>query len=139
MSEINPKQTHLDMEDTLIIYNLISNKYNIKKLDTKFIIYCVLLINIQVESFNMLFEGDDMCSELSYYDNSEFKNNENDLLKIANMVKVLHPFLEELKKEIKENRQMNAEEIFKKHMESIQEYAIKNNVLLLYKPLNVDL
>ena len=139
MSEINPQQTHLDMEDTLIIYNLISNKYNIKKLDTKFIIYCVLLINIQVESFNMLFEGDDMCSELSYYDNSEFKNNENDLLKIANMVKVLHPFLEELKKEIKENRQMNAEEIFKKHMESIQEYAIKNNVLLLYKPLNVDL
>ena len=136
MSEI---QTHLDMEDTIIIYNLISNKYNIKELDTKFIIYCVLLINIQVESFNMLFEGDDMCSELSYYDNSEFKNNENDLLKIANMVKVLHPFLEELKKEIKENRQLNEEEIFKKHMESIQEYAIKNNVLLLYKPLNVDL
>ena len=137
MSEIS--ETHLDMEDTLIIYNLISNKYNIKELDTKFIIYCVLLINIQVESFNMLFEGDDMCSELSYYDNSEFKNNENDLLKIANMVKVLHPFLEELKKEIKENRQLNAEEIFKKHMESIREYAIKNNVLLLYKPLNVDL
>ena len=137
MSEIS--ETHLDMEDTLIIYNLISNKYNIKELDTKFIIYCVLLINIQVESFNMLFEGDDMCSELSYYDNSEFKNNENDLLKIANMVKVLHPFLEELKKEIKENRQLNEEEIFKKHMESIQEYAIKNNVLLLYKPLNVDL
>ena len=136
MSEI---QTHLDIEDTLIICNLISNKYIIKDLETKFIIYCILLINIQVESFNMLFEGDDMCSELSYYDNSEFKNNENDLLKIANMVKVLHPFLEELKKEIKENRQLNEEEIFKKHMESIQEYAIKNNVLLLYKPLNVDL
>ena len=120
-------------------FNLADFSTSVIIIDTKFIIYCVLLINIQVESFNMLFEGDDMCSELSYYDNSEFKNNENDLLKIANMVKVLHPFLEELKKEIKENRQLNEEEIFKKHMESIQEYAIKNNVLLLYKPLNVDL
>ena len=134
MSEI---QTHLDIEDTLIICNLISNKYNIKDLETKFIIYCILLINIQVESFNMLFEGVDMCSELSYYDNSEFKNNENDLLKIGNMVKVLHPFLKELKKEIKENRQMNTEEVLKKHRESIQEYAIKNNVLLFYNPLTV--
>jgi hypothetical protein len=132
-------QTHLDIEDTLIIYNLISNKYDIKELKTNFIIYCILLINIQVESFNMLFEGDDMCSELSYYDDSEFKNNENDLLKIGNMVKILHPFLNELRNEIKENRQMNAEEILKKHRESIQDYAIKNNVLLLYKPLNLDL
>ena len=97
-----------------------------------------MLINIQVESFNMLFEGDDMCSELSYYDDSEFKNNENDLLKIGNMVKILHPFLNELRNEIKENRQMNTEEILKKHRESIQDYAIKNNVLLLYKPLNLD-
>ena len=134
MSEI---QTQLDIEDTLIISNLISNKYNIKELDTKFIIYCILLINIQMESFNMLFEGDDMCSELTYYDNSEFKNNENDLLKIGNMVKVLHPFFEELKKEIKENRQMNKEEVLKKHKESIQEYATKNNILLSYKPLTV--
>ena len=137
MSEINQIQTHLDIEDTLIIYNLISNKYNIKELETKFIIYCLLLINIQMESFNLLFDGDDMCSELSYYDNSEFKNNENDLLKIANMVKVLHPFLEELKKEIKENRQLNEEDVLKKHKESIQEYAIKNNVLLSYNPLTV--
>ena len=137
MSEIQI-QTHLDIEDTLIIYNLISNKYDIKELKTNFIIYCILLINIQVESFNMLFEGDDMCSELSYYDDSEFKNNENDLLKIGNMVKILHPFLNELRNEIKENRQMNTEEIFKKHRESIQDYAIKNNVLLLYKPLNLD-
>jgi len=137
MSEIQI-QTHLDIEDTLIIYNLISNKYDIKELKTNFIIYCILLINIQVESFNMLFEGDDMCSELSYYDDSEFKNNENDLLKIGNMVKILHPFLNELRNEIKENRQMNTEEILKKHRESIQDYAIKNNVLLLYKPLNLD-
>ena len=132
MSEI---QTHLDMEDTIIIYNLISNKYNIKELDTKFIIYCILLINIQLEAFNMLFEGDDMCSELSYYDNSEFKNNENDLLQISNTAKVLHPFLKELKKEIKENRQMNEEEVLKKHKESIKEYAIKNKVSLSYQPL----
>jgi hypothetical protein len=131
------KQTHLDIEDTLIIFNLTSNKYNIKELDTNFIIYCILIINIQIESFNMIFEGDDMCSELSYYDNSEFKNNENDLLKIANMVKVLHPFLNELKKEIKENRQLNKEEVLKKHRESIQEYSIKNNVALFYKPLKV--
>ena len=134
MSEI---QTHLDIEDTLIICNLISNKYIIKDLDTKFIIYCILLINIQLEAFNMLFEGDDMCSELSYYDNNEFKNNENDLLQISNTAKVLHPFLKELKKEIKENRQMNTEEVLKKHRESIQEYAIKNNVLLFYNPLTV--
>ena len=53
------------------------------------------------------------------------------------MVKVLHPFLKELKKEIKENRQMNTEEVLKKHRESIQEYAIKNNVLLFYNPLTV--
>ena len=38
MSEINQIQTHLDIEDTLIIYNLISNKYKIKELETKFII-----------------------------------------------------------------------------------------------------
>ena len=132
MSEI---QTQLDIEDTLIIYNLMSNKYKIKELETNFIIYCILLINIQIESFNMLFEGDNMCSELSYYDNKEFKNNENDLLQISNTVKVLHPFLEELKKEIKENRQMNEEEILKKHKESIQEYAIKNKVSLSYQPL----
>jgi hypothetical protein len=137
MSEINQIQTHLDIEDTLIIYNLISNKYNIKELETKFIIYCLLLINIQMESFNLLFDGDDMCSELSYYDNKEFKNNENDLLQISNTVKVLHPFLEELKKEIKENRQLNEEDVLKKHKESIQEYAIKNNVLLSYNPLTV--
>ena len=125
MSEI---QTHLDMEDTLIIFNLTSNKYNIKELDTKFIIYCMLIINIQIESFNILFEGDDMCSELSYYDNIEFKNNENDLLQISHTVKVLHPFLKELKKEITENRQTNEEEVLKKNKECIQEYAIKNKI-----------
>jgi hypothetical protein len=53
------------------------------------------------------------------------------------MVKVLHPFLNELKKEIKENRQLNKEEVLKKHRESIQEYSIKNNVALFYKPLKV--
>lgn len=111
--------------DHEIIHNLIENKYDIKQLETKFIIYCMLVIFIQIDIFERIFNGDDI-TKISYYNENEFKNNENDLLQIGKTVKILYPILCNLKIEINENRKINLEIIQPIYHECLEEYKIKN-------------
>ena len=77
------------ISDDEIINNLLACKYDIKQLETKFIIYCINLICIQIQTFEMMFNGNDMKEVVSYTNGNQFKNNENDLLEIGYTAKLL--------------------------------------------------
>ena len=115
------------IDDTTLITNLISGCYDIFMLKSEFIVYCMFLIHIQIKSFELMFEKDDLSNQFLYYDNVEFKNNENDLLKLGEMVKILHPFGEQLKKEIIEKRKMTEEEFNNIQEECKKIYINKKN------------
>lgn len=124
-------QAHLEIDDNLIISNLASNKYDIKQLETKFIVYCMFLINIQIQLFDSLINKNNVIEneEAIYYDGGEFKNDENDLLNLSNTLKLTRPFMEVFKKEIKENRKITVKEYIIINDECKKEYIIKNNVI----------
>jgi hypothetical protein len=122
--------SHLDIKDTLIITNLVCDEYDITQLNTNFIVYCMLLIKIQKTSFELMFEKDELCDQFLYYDKKEFKNNENNLLKLGDLLKVLNPYLNVLQNEIKVNRKISFEELIKIHKVCLEDYIKKNDDLM---------
>jgi hypothetical protein len=70
------------------------------QLDNEFIVFCEVLLEIQIYVFNEMFEGKDMTSNVAYSDDSPFKGNENDLLVVKNSAKIIHPVLKKVKGEI---------------------------------------
>ncbi len=115
------------ISDKEIVNNLISNNYDIKHLETKFIIYCLLLIIIQNKAFEAIFDNDNSF-KIASYEGDEIKNNENDLLEIGETVKLLHPIKNQLIIEIKENRKIKKEEYKNIIEECMKEYNIKNDI-----------
>ena len=76
-----------------IVFSLIHGQYELTQLDNEFIVFCEVLLEIQIYMFNEMFEGKDMTSNVAYSDDSPFKGNENDLLIVANSAKIIHPVL----------------------------------------------
>ena len=83
-----------------ILFSLINCQYDLTQLDNEFIVFCEVLLEIQIYVFNEMFEGKDMTSDVAYSDDSPFKGNENDLLIAANSAKIIHPVLKKVEEEI---------------------------------------
>ena len=83
-----------------IVFSLIHGQYELTQLDNEFIVFCEVLLEIQIYMFNEMFEGKDMTSNVAYSDDSPFKGNENDLLIVATSAKIIHPVLKKVEEEI---------------------------------------
>jgi hypothetical protein len=83
-----------------IVFGLIHGQYDLTQLDNEFIVFCEVLLEIQIYVFNEMFEGKDMTSDVAYSGDATFKGNEHDLLICANNAKIIHPVLKQVKEEI---------------------------------------
>ena len=79
-----------------IVFSLIHGQYDLTQLDNEFIVFCEVLLEIQI----YVFEGKDMTSYVAYSDDATFKDNDHDLLICANNAKIIHPVLKQVKEEI---------------------------------------
>lgn len=110
-----------------IVNSLLNEEYIINEMELEFLINCRMLCTIQIYIFEQMFNGEDLIGHVGYYDDSEFKGNENDLLMVANLCKNLTPIINKLSDEI-ERRQIDTDthnDILKKCLIS---YANKRNV-----------
>lgn len=83
-----------------IVFSLIHGQYDLTQLDNEFIVFCEVLLEIQIYVFNEMFEGKDMTSDVAYSGDRPFNGNENDLLIVANRAKIIYPVLKKVKEEI---------------------------------------
>jgi hypothetical protein len=100
---MDPETTTMDptFMHTYIIHNLMNKEYDLTQLDNEFIIFCEMLLDIQIFAFNEMFEGNIGSGDVRYSDtNMTFKGNEQDLLHAANIAKIIHPILKEVEEEI---------------------------------------
>ena len=79
-----------------IVFSLIHGQYDLTQLDNEFIVFCEVLLEIQI----YVFEGKDMTSYVAYSGDATFKDNDHDLLICANNAKIIHPVLKQVKEEI---------------------------------------
>ena len=79
-----------------IVFNLRHNIYDLKQLDDEFIMYCKLLLDIQIYAFESMFDGEDITGHICYSDDTKLTGNENDLLICANTAKLIYPILQKV-------------------------------------------
>ena len=121
-------ENYSEMDDEQLLNNLVNNKYDITKINDKFITYLMFLIEIQIKTFEDIFDGNDISNEVAYCNGDKFMNNENDLLQASNTAKLLYPIYILLAKEIKENRKINIDEFRILLDNCIYEYSDKHKL-----------
>ena len=86
--------------DENIIHKLENNDYDMAQRSNEELVYCLMLINMQLIIFEKLFDGEDLSEHVGYIDGPEFKSNEQDLLMSADVVKRLKPVMDTITAEL---------------------------------------
>ena len=109
-----------------IVFNLRHNIYELKQLDDEFIMYCKLLLDIQIYAFESMFDGRDITGHIGYSDGAKLTGSENDLLISANTAKLIYPILKKVIDEL-ETREIDYK---KMRHNSILSYAKIHGIIV---------
>lgn len=119
--------------DENIIDKLENDEYDMVHRSNEELMYCMMLINMQLMIFEKMFDGEDLSEHIGYIDGKEFKFNEQDLLISGNIAKRLKPIMDTICAELERRSLIYEGSDFKTllqtlYQDSITFYIFKHNI-----------